>query len=221
VSLALYHNRQIFIRRKYYDILLQLTKVRIIFAFSCAVRRILFRQTFWSLTFPRLSGRLGRIFNFFFVCVCFTPPWNSTNAFIRVHIPRVYVSDIIFFFPLFIFTTEFHLHARKSQGCSSSSQRNGSEMWLRSNPGARSLRIRPWFNAPQGPRTPRHQPARCCYGLCDLKTWQTSATTTSGIQQAGVGLDGNVLCIYDPRVVVPATTLNIFYTRTHPHTHCG
>lgn len=222
MSLALYHNRQIFIRGKY-NILLQLTKVRIIFALSlvlsdayCSAK--LFRRRRFRV-YPVVMGRiLTLIFFFFSVCVCvrrlFHPPAKLDERFyVYTYTTRIYIGFHIFF--LFYFYDRISSTHAKSQGCSS--QRNGSEMWLRSNPGARSLRIRQWFNAPQGPRTPRHQSTRCCYGLCDLKTWQTSAATTSGIQQALVLTETS--CIYDPRVVAPPHSIYFILEHTHTPTH--
>jgi len=184
-----------------------------LFSLSLALSDAYCSANFLAANVSAYIRSFGEIFcnsDFFFACVYLTLR-ETRRTRLLVH-TRYYM----FFFLFYFYDRISSIHTR-AQGCS---QRNGSEMWLRSNPGARSLRIRQWFNAPQGPRTRRHRPARCCYGLCDLKTWQTSATTTSGgIQQALVLTETS--CIFDPLVIAPPRTL--FYTQTHPptnpHTH--
>jgi len=113
VSFALYHNvidRYLYSTK--YDTL-QLTKVRIIFAFSCAVRRILFHKLFSRRRFrvhPTVWVEfLTRIF--FHFPVLFTP----TKLGERVYAYITYVYPILYiFFPTFMFTTEsIHIRARK------------------------------------------------------------------------------------------------------------
>jgi len=129
VSLAaVYHNRQIFIRRKY-DILLQLTKVCIIFAFSralsdayCSEKLFGRRRRFRVYPVVVCRGECLTLIFFFLARVCFyfTLRKNS-NERVQNLLDIIY---FIFFLSTFIFTTEFHLRSTRVQP----SRRNGSEM---------------------------------------------------------------------------------------------